>query len=203
MMGIGLGIDCNGKWKVWAIHLLSETSSVCFEVNLFYSNILELSFTGGAGYVFSRETMIELMPHYYPCMIHECDRNAEVLNTFAHFQRASNFISLSKNFTLFGVFIDLWTFCGQDQCTARCVRKYLNGLTCRNGTFIVLSNVFRRKFWINMRLCKMEDGSCQSPSFPIELPIVKNSVFLFIMFKDLMLNDSINHFMWIGKHDKM
>jgi hypothetical protein len=32
---------------------------------------------GGAGYVFSREMMIQFMPHYHNCMVHECGRVAE------------------------------------------------------------------------------------------------------------------------------
>jgi hypothetical protein len=38
--------------------------------------------TGGAGYVFSREMMIQFMPHYYNCMVYECPRVAEVLTSF-------------------------------------------------------------------------------------------------------------------------
>jgi hypothetical protein len=38
---------------------------------------------GGAGYVFSREMMIQFMPHYHECMVHECGRVAEVLISYS------------------------------------------------------------------------------------------------------------------------
>jgi hypothetical protein len=67
---------------------------------------LAIDCNGGAGYVFSRETLIELMPHYYDCMLSECYKNAE------------------------------------DQCTAFCVMKYLDGRLCTNDRGWIMSQVF-------------------------------------------------------------